>query len=236
MYWPASYAGKVRHGGTLALSRLRRPSKRAARSVQRILEAAAQVFGTEGYEAASMNAVAAAAGVSKGLLHYHFQSKEHLLLEAQRATFKQIHERFQERFDRGEAGMPTALGVLDNLWDSLVSMRHWAPFMVETMSLAAQQAPIRKAADVFYAESMGLLEDGISSVFSQQRDQLIIPPERLASMVRVCVHGFVVELAYARSEDDLQRASDAYQDFRMIFGRSILAGGELLPEVGDGQT
>ena len=183
-----------------------------------------------------MNAVAAAAGVSKGLLHYHFQSKEHLLLEAQRATFKQIHERFQERFDRGEAGMPTALGVLDNLWDSLVSMRHWAPFMVETMSLAAQQAPIRKAADVFYAESMGLLEDGISSVFSQQRDQLIIPPERLASMVRVCVHGFVVELAYARSEDDLQRASDAYQDFRMIFGRSILAGGELLPEVGDGQT
>ena len=55
-------------------------------------------------------------------------------------------------------------------------------------------------------------------------------------MVRVCVHGFVVELAYARSEDDLQRASDAYQDFRMIFGRSILAGGELLPEVGDGQT
>lgn len=169
-----------------------------------------------------MNAVAAAAGVSKGLLHYHFESKEHLLIEAQRATFRQIHERFTDRFEQGEAGMPTALGVLDNLWESLVSMRHWAPFMVETISLAAQQAPIRKAADSFYAESMNLLEDGIRSVFEQDMDRLAIPPERLAPLVRVCVHGFIVELAYARDEADLAKAEQAYRDFRTLFGASML--------------
>lgn len=177
-----------------------------------------------------MNAVAAAAGVSKGLLHYHFESKEHLLIEAQRATFRQIHERFQERFDKGEAGMATALGVLDNLWASLVEMRHWAPFMVETMSLAAQQSPIRKAADAFYAESMALLEDGIRSVFAGEIDQLMVPPDRLADMVRVCVHGFIVELAYARNEQELERASQAYADFRLLFGASVLRGGPLSEE------
>lgn len=169
-----------------------------------------------------MNAVAAAAGVSKGLLHYHFESKEHLLIEAQRATFRQIHDRFTDRFESGEAGMETALGVLDHLWDSLVSMRHWAPFMVETISLASQQQPIRKAADAFYLESMTLLEGGIRSVFAADLARLAVPPDRLAQLVRVCVHGFIVELAYARDEDDVQRAAQAYRDFRTLFGSSML--------------
>ncbi|MCO4743539.1 MAG: TetR/AcrR family transcriptional regulator [Proteobacteria bacterium] len=189
------------------------------------------MFGTEGYEAASMNAVAAAAGVSKGLLHYHFQSKEHLLIEAQRATFRQMHERFEERFAQGDKGMDTALDALDNLWDSLFSMRHWAPFMVETISLAAQQSPIRKAADAFYSESMSLLDSGLRAVFEGEEDRLVIPPERLGAMVRVCVHGFIVELAYARNEEELEAAHRTYKDFRQLFGTWML--GDAIPEQED---
>ena len=59
-----------------------------------------------------MARVAEAAGVSKGLLHYHFHSKEHLLIEAIRAAFRQIYRRFDERYLRGERGLDAALEAL----------------------------------------------------------------------------------------------------------------------------
>jgi AcrR family transcriptional regulator len=47
---------------------------------QRILDAALLVFGSKGVDAASMKEVAAAAGVTSGLLYHYFASKEALSL------------------------------------------------------------------------------------------------------------------------------------------------------------
>ena len=195
---------------------------RTARTVRRILDAAARMFGDEGYRGASMNAVAKAAGVSKSLLHYHFSSKEHLLLEAQRATFRQIHARFQDRFRRGERGTGTALEALDALWDAVWDMRGWTPFMVETMSLAAQNAPIRDHVDAFLDETEPLLVDSIQELFADQ--DLVLPPDRLARMVRTVLHGLVVELAYARNEGDLATVDRTYRDLRALFAQVVTTG------------
>ncbi|MGD2067425.1 MAG: TetR/AcrR family transcriptional regulator [Gemmatimonadota bacterium] len=46
---------------------------------ERILEAAAWVMAREGYGGATVAAVAEEAGVSRGLLHYYFESKDHLV-------------------------------------------------------------------------------------------------------------------------------------------------------------
>jgi len=54
----------------------------AARGANRakLIEAAYSVLATQGYEATSIKAVAQAAGVAPGLIHYYFASKEDLLL------------------------------------------------------------------------------------------------------------------------------------------------------------
>jgi len=200
----------------------RQATPRAARSVQKILDAAAKLFGRDGYQGASMMSVARAAGVSKGLLHYHFRSKEHLLIEAQRVAFRKIHSRFEARTQRGEHGLNTPLDGLDALWESVRDLRTWAPFMVETMSLTAQDGPIRHHLDLFYKESMELLIQGIERVFHGDIPRLIIPPERLAWVVRTTVHGLVVELAYARDEEALTQIDRVYQDTRTIFARMAL--------------
>ena len=197
-------------------------NSRGARSVQRILEAAASLFGREGFQGASMHAVARAAGVSKGLLHYHFRSKEHLLLEAQRATFRQIHRRFDDRFRSGERGLDTALEALDALWEAIREMHGWAPFMVETMSQAIGNRPLRADVDAFYAEAMEMLEGGIRTVFADHLDELNYPPERLARMVRAGMHGLVVELAWAQSESDLEQVATTYADLRDLFAAGAL--------------
>ncbi len=171
-----------------------------------------------------MHAVARAAGVSKGLLHYHFRSKEHLLLEAQRATFQQIHDRFADRFDKGEHGLAPALEALDVLWDSIIEMRKWAPFMVETLSLAHVNDSLREELDAFYVESTALLERGIERVFEHDREHLAVEPAVLAQMVRTLMHGAVVELAYATTDADVERTHQTYLNLRALFERVILSG------------
>ncbi len=197
-------------------------NSRGARSVQRIVEAAAKMFGKEGFQGASMHAVARAAGVSKGLLHYHFRSKEHLLLEAQRATFRQIHRRFIDRFEHGERGLEPALEALDALFQALLDLHVWAPFMVETMSMATHDGPLKEDVDAFYQEAMTLLLEGIHNVFEHEIERLAVPPQRLARMVRTGMHGLVVELAIAQTPEAISEVKQTYADLRMLFAQSAL--------------
>lgn len=198
-------------------------SPRTTRTIQRILSSASRIFGRSGFRGASMGQVAEEAGVSKGLLHYHFRSKEHLLIEAQRATFRQIHKRFAERTSRGERGLGPALSAFDAMWQSLRDLRVAAPFIVETLSLSSQEGNISRKLETFYKESTALLEDGIEKVFSDDLDHLTVPPERMAVLIRICLEGLTVELAQVRSEDDLAVVDQAYADIRELFQRFVLA-------------
>ncbi len=198
----------------------RRLTVRSRRSVERILDAAARKFGHEGYDGASMTAVARAAGVSKGLLHYHFQNKEALLLEAQRAVLHTLWAGFTRRSER--QGVEAAARTLDQIWAALVSMRKTAPFMVETIGQAVRGTAVREDVDLFYTEGMALLEEGIREVFSEDLHRLRWPPERLANMIRVFLHGSVIELAYARTDEDFERLEQTWQDCREAFLSMVL--------------
>lgn len=218
MYWLASQEAII---PPKPLSKVN--NSRGARSIQRIVHAAARMFGKDGFQAASMGAVARAAGVSKGLLHYHFRSKEHLLVEAVRATFRQVYRRFDERFQRGERGLEPALEALDALWAAIREMSGWAPFMVETMSLAVEDGPLRDDVTGFMDEANEMLERGIQTVFADDLERLAVPPDRLTHLVRVSLNGLVVELAHARTEEERAEVDVMYADLRDLFSRVAYA-------------
>ena len=67
----------------------RRSVIEAVRRAQ-IIDAAITVVAEEGYARASMARIAQQAGLSKGLLSYHFRSKDDLLEQAMRTTFAAI--------------------------------------------------------------------------------------------------------------------------------------------------
>ena len=190
--------------------------------MQRILDAAAGVFGHSGYDKATLLDVARAAGVSKGLLHYHFQSKEQLLIEAQRATFRRIAARIETRTRQTDQGLHMGLEALDTLWDSVMEMRDWAPFMLETLSMGTHNTATRSQLDRFYGESMDLLEKSLVRVFGSDVERLMLPPARLARLIRTTLEGLIVELAFSKSDQDIKEVQQAYQDFRMLFENVIL--------------
>jgi AcrR family transcriptional regulator len=67
---------------------------REARKAE-ILEAAFELFATEGYHGASVSKIAKQAGISKGLMYNYFNSKEDVL----RAVMRDIMDQVTNRFD-----------------------------------------------------------------------------------------------------------------------------------------
>ena len=202
----------------------RRPRSRGVETTRRILGAARRLFTESGFAGASMGAVAKEAGVSKGLLHYHFDSKDHLFVETQQAFFRELHRRFSERADRGDGGVVSALEALDAAWEAIRDLHGGAAFVVETLALSNQDSALGRRVADFYDESTALLEDAIAQIFASDLDQLAVPPERMAVLIRILSEGLVVELARARTDEELRRVDRAYKDFRSLFGRFVLGG------------
>ncbi|MGW8886464.1 TetR family transcriptional regulator [Streptomyces sp. NPDC055749] len=94
------------------------PRRRQARGEARIaqlLEAAAGVFSSSGYTAASTNAIARAAGVSPGTLYQFFPNKEAIAIE----LGDRLLGRWQETY--GAAFVPSHIELpLDRMLDAIV--------------------------------------------------------------------------------------------------------------------
>jgi AcrR family transcriptional regulator len=85
------------------------PRSDAARNVQRILDAATSVLASQ--PDASMQEIAAAAGLNRGTLYRHFANRERLITEIQRAGLTEVQALF--------AGLPSRGPVIPALCDAL---------------------------------------------------------------------------------------------------------------------
>jgi AcrR family transcriptional regulator len=79
-----------------AETRPRRRQARGERRIAQLLEAAASVFCTTGYTAASTNAIAREAGVSPGTLYQFFPNKEAIAIELGERLMHQMRETYGE--------------------------------------------------------------------------------------------------------------------------------------------
>ncbi|MGN0362535.1 MAG: TetR/AcrR family transcriptional regulator [Bilifractor sp.] len=64
--------------------------EKARQTREKILKSAIEEFAMHGYEAASMNNVCEAGGVSKGIIYHYFQSKDDLYLACLRECFQAL--------------------------------------------------------------------------------------------------------------------------------------------------
>lgn len=184
-----------------------------------ILNTARKLFGRIGYRDATIEQVAKTAGVSKKILQHYFQSKEGLLMETQRVVFRELHRRFTRQAIGKDDGLKTALDALDAMWQTTRELRDIAPFMLETLNLGNKNATLRPQLEQFYRESTSLLEDGIRKVFSNELGTLVIPPDRMAILIRIFLSGMVVELAQVKSPEQLKELDQIYADIRSMFER-----------------
>lgn len=130
-----------------------------------ILQAARKVFGEQGFANATVDLVAAEAGIAKGTIYLYFDSKEAIFWEAIRA-------RFQEMFDQTKAEMERHKGAEAKL-RALVKVRFGflqsdeqflRMYFTEFGSLCRREGPHFTAFRQLYLEAAryiaGVLEEG----------------------------------------------------------------------------
>jgi AcrR family transcriptional regulator len=115
----------------------RTQAERRAATRSELLNAAEGLIADRGFAAASLDAIAETAGVSKGALYHHFESKDDLLLSL-------LERRFQERIDAGaridaEAGRAAPARLVEEIpFD-----RRWNLLFMEFVIRAARDKDFR---------------------------------------------------------------------------------------------
>lgn len=95
-----------------------RPSNREERRTQ-IMDALMRVMATHGYSGASIGRIAEAAGLAPGLIHYHFASKQEILLAAIERLASAARRRIELRV---EAAGPGSRARLHAMLDALLAL------------------------------------------------------------------------------------------------------------------
>ncbi|MCA1733340.1 MAG: TetR/AcrR family transcriptional regulator [Acidobacteria bacterium] len=116
--------------------------------IQRILDAATDVFATQGVAGARMDDIAARAGVSKALIYYHVPDKESLYASVMSATFANAQEALREATGRGsdpEERFRLAIGAIADLAQA---SPHFAPLMLREIATGGAGLPDEVVAEM----------------------------------------------------------------------------------------
>jgi AcrR family transcriptional regulator len=148
---------------------------------EEILGAALACINRNGYHATSVDDIAAAIGISKGAIYYHFASKKALLIELYRS-------RVNRYFDMVTASMQDCKNPADQLrfllkrseevFDDHIPVLH---FLLECVAMGARDRDIRRELTVTYHDRIerfrGLIQDGIDG--GTFRDMAAVDAARL---------------------------------------------------------
>ena len=159
-----------------------RPARRNA--AERILRGAAERLIEVGAAETSLQDVAITAGVSKALIHYHFESKEALLVRVTEWATNEVVIREREALEN--AGAATAVDALWNWLEQALTNGHLR-LLIElgVYREPLVQAAIREAIQARHAAAM----QTVDRLFALLELRPRVPTELLATVVVAFVDG-----------------------------------------------
>jgi AcrR family transcriptional regulator len=178
---------------------------------RRLLEAAVPVFARDGYEGATLDAIAAAAGLTKGAVYWHFEAKHEL--------FGALLEQYASRQkDRARAVVQAASPAAQPqaAWERLLASQagpalrgaHWSRLVLEFVSRGprcGQHAQLR--------EAVAVLENAAAELTQQlqQRGQASrsAEPATVGTMVSALLYGLLLAQVVCPERVNLQAVIEA---------------------------
>ncbi len=188
--------------------------------VERLLEAAEAMFCGSGYAAASMREIAETAGVSKSLLHYHFQSKEHLFLEVLVRIYNRLMGRIAvavegwgDRVERGRVAIDALFEIMRENPDFQAQAKVWARSVSnEELLVHARRMRERLRAQIV---------DTLRRIVGPEGGAAEVDVEALADLLWATVTGLGLQSA---TDSGPERVEAALEMLRYLF--SVALGAE----------
>ena len=168
-------------------------AEKAEQTREDLLAAAEQVIAARGYEAASVDDIAAAAGLTKGAVYSRFESKEDLLF----AIFERRSAEGLGTLDlalSGEVGLEERLDKLD-AWQRAdpARVRTWALLEMELGLQASRQPALKKRLAAQQRQTRQLLAQAIASEAARMGLALPMPAELAALVLEAFSDGLTLQ-------------------------------------------
>lgn len=155
---------------------------------QRILRATAHVLRQSGAAKLSMQDVASAAGVSKGLIHYHFQDKDTLLVRVVDWITGELIGRERQALQR-----QSPQTVINSLWQWLDSELRYGHIQVLAELGYYQSGIVQQAVHASAVARRATAADTVESLFTILGLRPRVPVPLLADVTVAFVNGLVVQ-------------------------------------------
>ncbi len=160
----------------------------------RLIEAALNVFAFEGYEHATVDDIARAAGLSKGAFYFNFTTKEEILLELLRMWSDERAALLRTAYDAAEAPAERLPAMLAALL-SYGGGTNWPPLVLEFWSQGIRAGEVHRRLKRAYSDLKRLLASAVADVLG---DDAALAGE--AARAILAMHdGAVTEIALGRA-------------------------------------
>jgi AcrR family transcriptional regulator len=179
------------------------PSTRAAsgsarslsgEKAQRIIDAMRRSVARRGTAGSTFDHVSREAGVSRGLLHYYFRTKEQLLVEAVRRDCELRMERLERQLSTAKTANDFIGLMAQNLQDTVREEPDFVPLIFELFTLSRRNADIA----VEYAGLMRRTREQVAGMLAvAQREGILrlhAEPEAVAEVLFSLGDGFALRM------------------------------------------
>jgi AcrR family transcriptional regulator len=170
------------------------PKRLDGDKAQRIIEAMRTSVGTRGAAGSTFDHVAREAGVSRGLLHYYFGSKEKLLVEVVRHDCETRIEAMDERITRAGTVDEIIAALVLGLEEFIEGEPSSPAVIYELLSASRHSDEIRAELAELYRRWRADLADALRA---KERDGVVrleADPEAVASMLFALGDGFGIQV------------------------------------------
>lgn len=187
--------------------------KKSEESRRQVLDAAVTTLAERGLAATSIQDIADAAGLSKGAVHYHFESKDELLERVLDCCCASIEARVRAVFDEPGSPIDRVRRAIHEMWavrrDGIPEMR----VLSELHTLSRQNEPIRLALAAALSKAREqIIETGLNRLIEmglRPRVPLAIAPRLILATLDGLSLQHSVEPIPAEEEAELLRAIEA---------------------------
>jgi AcrR family transcriptional regulator len=162
---------------TVRLSR----TERRAQTRQELLDAAARVFVERGFAGASIEAITAEAGYSRGAFYSNFTSKEDLFAELLQQRVYAIYREMAEASARGERHSLAETGRRLAAVQGNPEGRWLFVLWLELLAHAGRDESFRTIASGFWSATRENTAEGTRRAYAEAGQEPPVPPDHLAT-------------------------------------------------------
>jgi TetR/AcrR family transcriptional repressor of bet genes len=155
---------------------------------EQIIAAASHVLSEQGYDATTLKAIARAAGLAPGLVHYHFGGKDQLLVE----VLQQASQRYTESMAPLRAASPGAVSAAAAMAEPQrrsVEEPAWYRLRYELFALGLRNPAIQPGLQALLASGRDSIAASVRSVIGQEQAE----SDAIAALLLACFDGLALQ-------------------------------------------